>query len=51
MRCWTLSGKATVGQVAMRPEVLPQTVRGCHNDALAGIDAAMKQGTGRSAGE
>ena len=35
----------------MRPEVLPQTVKGCRNDALAGIDAAMKRGTGRSAGE
>lgn len=46
-----LGGKATVDQVAMRFGVLPQTVEGWRNDALAGIDAAMKQGTGKSARE
>jgi transposase-like protein len=46
-----LGGKATVDQVAMRFGVLPQTVEGWRQDALAGIDAAMKQGTGKSARE
>jgi len=46
-----LGGKATVDQVAMRFGVLPQTVEGWRDDALAGIDAAMKQGTGKSARE
>jgi transposase-like protein len=46
-----LGGKATVDQVAMRFGVLPQTVEGWREDALAGIDAAMKQGTGKSARE
>jgi transposase-like protein len=46
-----LGGKATVDQVAMRFGVLPQTVEGWRNDALAGIYAAMKQGTGKSARE
>jgi transposase-like protein len=46
-----LGGKATVDQVAMRFWVLPQTVEGWREDALAGIDAAMKQGTGKSARE
>jgi transposase-like protein len=46
-----LGGKATVDQVAMRFGVLPQRVEGWRDDALAGIDAAMKQGTGKSARE
>jgi len=46
-----LGGKATVDQVAMRFGVLPQTVEGWRHDALAGIDAAMKQGTGKTARE
>lgn len=46
-----LGGKATVDQVAMRFGVLPQTVEGWRDDALAGIDAALKQGTGKSARE
>ena len=46
-----LGGKATVDQVAMRFGVLPQTVESWRQDALAGIDAAMKQGTGKSARE
>ncbi len=46
-----LGGKATVDQVAMRFGVLPQTVEGWREDALAGIDAALKQGTGKSARE
>ena len=46
-----LGGKATVDQVAMRFGVLPQTVEGWRDDALAGIDAAMKQGTGKTARE
>lgn len=46
-----LGGKATVDQVAMRFGVLPQTVEGWREDALAGIDAALKQGAGKSARE
>ncbi len=46
-----LGGKATVDQVAMRFGVLPQTVEGWREDALAGIDSALKQGTGKSARE
>lgn len=46
-----LGGKATVDQVAMRFGVLPQTVEGWRNDALAGIDAALRQGTSKSARE
>ena len=46
-----LGGKATVDQIAMRFGVLPQTVEGWRDDALAGIDAALKQGTGKSARE
>ncbi|MGC3998577.1 MAG: hypothetical protein QM767_14370 [Anaeromyxobacter sp.] len=41
-----LGGKATVDQVAMRFGVLPETVEGWRADALAGIDAALRQGTG-----
>lgn len=46
-----LGGKATVDQIAMRFGVLPQTVEGWRDDALAGIDAALKQGSGKSARE
>jgi transposase-like protein len=47
-----LGGKATVDQVAMRFGVLPRkTVEGWRQDALAGIDAAMKKGTGKTARE
>ncbi|MGC3998583.1 MAG: transposase [Anaeromyxobacter sp.] len=46
-----LGGKATVDQVAMRFGVLPETVEGWRADALAGIDAALRQGTGKSARE
>ncbi len=46
-----LGGKATVDQVAMRFGVLPQTVEGWREEALAGIDAALRQGTGKSARE
>ena len=35
----------------MRFGVLPQTVEGWREEALAGIDTAMKQGTGKSARE
>lgn len=46
-----LGGKATVDQLAMRFGVLPQTVLGWRDDALAGIDAALRQGAGKSARE
>jgi hypothetical protein len=46
-----LGGKATVDQVAMWFGVLPETVEGWRDDALAGIDQALRQGTTKSARE
>jgi len=46
-----LGGKATVDQVAMRFGVLSETVEGWRDDALAGIDQALRQGTTKSARE
>ena len=38
-----LAGKATVEQLAKRLAVLPETVEGWRAEALAGIDAALRQ--------
>jgi len=38
-----LSGKATVAQVSKRLCVLPETVEGWRQDALAGMEAAFRQ--------
>jgi transposase-like protein len=46
-----LAGKATVDQLATRFGVLPQTVEGWRDDALAGIDEALRRGNGKSARE
>jgi transposase-like protein len=39
-----LSGKATVAQIAKRLCVLPETVEGWKQDALAGMQDALRQG-------
>lgn len=43
-----MSGKATVDQVARRMGVLPSTVEGWRQDALAGIKGALSRGNGKS---
>ena len=43
-----LSGKATVAQIAKRLCVLPETVEGWKQDALAGMQAALRQGPTQS---
>jgi transposase-like protein len=46
-----LSGKATVDQLAHRFGVLPATIEGWREDAVAGISEALKRGTGKSGRE
>jgi transposase-like protein len=46
-----LSGKATIDQVARRLGVLPSTVEGWRQDALSGIEEALRRGTGKSGAE
>ena len=46
-----MSGKATVDQLARRLGVLPSTVEGWRDDALAGIEEALRRGSGKSASE
>jgi transposase-like protein len=46
-----LAGKATADQVARRLGVLPSTVEGWRDDALAGIGESLRRGTGRTARE
>jgi transposase-like protein len=43
-----LSGKASVDQLAKRYGVLPATVTGWRDDAVAGIEEALRQGDGGS---
>lgn len=43
-----LGGKASVDQLAKRYGVLPATVEGWREDALVGIESALRQGDGRS---
>lgn len=43
-----LSGKATVAQVAKRLCVLPETVEGWKEDALAAVEGAFRQGSSPS---
>jgi len=45
------AGKANVDQVARRLGVLPATVEGWRQDALAGVAEAMRRGTAKSARE
>jgi transposase-like protein len=45
------AGKATVDQVARRLGVLPETVEGWRQDALGGMQEALRRGTGKTAAE
>jgi transposase-like protein len=46
-----LAGKATVDQLARRLGLHASTVEGWRQDALDGIDQALRRGSGKSAGE
>jgi transposase-like protein len=46
-----LSGKASVDQVAKRLGVLPSTVEGWRDEAVAGMAEALRRGSGKSARE
>jgi transposase-like protein len=43
-----LAGKASIDQVARRLGVLPATVEGWRQDALAGVAEALRRGTGKT---
>jgi len=43
-----LAGKASVDQVARRLGVLPTTVEGWRQDALAGVAEALRRGSGKT---
>lgn len=43
-----LSGKASIDQLAKRYGVLPATVTGWRDDAIGGIESALRQGEGGS---
>jgi transposase-like protein len=45
------AGKATVDQIARRLGVLPETVESWRQDALGGMEEALRRGTGKTAGE
>lgn len=46
-----ISGKATVDQLARRYGVKADTVEGWRQDALDGLEGALRRGTGRTARE
>lgn len=46
-----LAGKATVDQIARRLGVHAATVEGWRADALAGVEQALRRGTGKTAAE
>jgi transposase-like protein len=46
-----LAGKATVDQVARRLVVHASTVEGWRQDALVGVEQALRRGSGKSAAE
>ena len=46
-----LAGKASVDQLARRLGVLPVTVEGWRQDALAGVADALRRGSGKTARE
>jgi len=46
-----LSGKASVDQIAKRLGVLPATVEGWREDAVAGMAEALRRGNAKSARE
>lgn len=43
-----LAGRASIDQVARRLGVLPSTVEGWRQDALAGVADALRRGSGKS---
>lgn len=43
-----LAGKATVDQLARRLGVLPETIEGWRQDALAGVEEALRRGSGKT---
>jgi transposase-like protein len=43
-----LAGKASVDQIAKRLGVLPATVEGWREDAVAGMGEALRRGSGKS---
>jgi transposase-like protein len=45
------AGKATVDQIAQRLGVLPATVEGWRQDALGGMEEALRRGTGKTGRE
>lgn len=46
-----MAGKATIDQIARRLGVHAATVEGWRTDALAGVEQALRRGTGKSAAE
>lgn len=46
-----LAGKATVDQIARRLGVHASTVEGWRQDALVGVEQALRRGSGKSAAE
>jgi transposase-like protein len=46
-----LAGKATIDQIATRLGVVPETVEGWRQDALAGMEEALRRGSGKSGRE
>ncbi len=46
-----MAGKATVDQIARRLGVHASTVEGWRQDALAGVEQALRRGTGKTAAE
>lgn len=45
------AGKATVDQIARRMAVHPSTVEGWRQDALGGVEQALRKGSGKTASE
>ena len=46
-----MAGKASVDQIAKRLGVLPETVEGWRDDAVAGMAEALRRGSGKTARE
>lgn len=46
-----IAGKASCDQLARRYGVLPETVLGWRQDAIAGIEEALRRGTGKTGRE
>ena len=46
-----MAGKATIDQIARRLGVHASTVEGWRQDALAGVEQALRRGSGKTASE